>query len=310
MVSRLCADRNDKKTLSQEFQEFKEILCRKPEPLPKYFMKKILDIKNRSASIALVAHSTPSKPVIAVCGLMNAGKSYLLNMLTQQIDREYFKTADQRETTANKTLETEQYIYLDTPGLDANAQDDAIAQQGIAEADIVLFVHQPQGELDPRELAFLRQLKDSFGKSAKHSVVIVISKIDKEPESKIDVIDKEIQKQCQEKLGTVFTTFQVSNTRYKTGISQQKDGLIQASHIDALAQHLKKTTPKIRQARQNKLATSIETLLAEIDTLTQELRDEKAAIQQDISEQFCHFNAQMEQLQAFLSESASNFKKI
>ena len=40
------------------------------------------------------------------------------------------------------------------------------------------------------------------------------------------------------------------------------------------------------------------------------LRDEKAAIQQDISEQFCHFNAQMEQLQAFLSESASNFKKI
>ena len=66
MVSRLCADRNDKKTLSQEFQEFKEILCRKPEPLPKYFMKKILDIKNRSASIALVAHSTPSKPVIAV----------------------------------------------------------------------------------------------------------------------------------------------------------------------------------------------------------------------------------------------------
>ena len=174
----------------------------------------------------------------------------------------------------------------------------------------MLFVHQPQGELDPRELAFLRQLKDSFGKSAKHSVVIVISKIDKEPESKIDVIDKEIQKQCQEKLGTVFTTFQVSNTRYKTGISQQKDGLIQASHIDALAQHLKKTTPKIRQARQNKLATSIETLLAEIDTLTQELRDEKAAIQQDISEQFCHFNAQMEQLQAFLSESASNFKKI
>ncbi len=241
---------------------------------------------------------------------MNAGKSYLLNMLSQHIDREYFKTADQRETTDNKTLETEQYIYLDTPGLDANAQDDAITQQGIAEADIVLFIHQPQGELDSRELAFLHQLKDNFGKSAKHSVVIVISKIDKESKSKIDAIDKEIQKQCQEKLGTVFTTFQISNTRYKTGISQQKNGLIQASHIDALAQHLKKATPKIRQARQNKLATSIENLLAEIDALTQELRDEKAGMQQDISEQFCHFNAQMEQLQAFLTESASNFKKI
>ena len=67
-------------------------------------MKKILAIENRLANIVLVANSTPSKPVIAVCGLMNAGKSYLLNMLTQQIDQEYFKTADQRETTTNKTL--------------------------------------------------------------------------------------------------------------------------------------------------------------------------------------------------------------
>lgn len=273
-------------------------------------MKKIFDIKNRSEQLALGADSASSKPIIAVCGLMNSGKSYLLNMLTQHIDQEYFKTADQRETTANKTLETEQYIYLDTPGLDANAQDDAIAQQGIAEADIVLFVHQPQGELDPSELAFLRQLKDRFGKSAKHSITIVISKIDKEPASKIDAIDKEVQKQCKEKLGTVFTTFQVSNTRYKTGISQQKNGLIQASNIDALVQHLKKATPKIHQARQNKRAAGIEALMAEIDTLTQELRDEKAAIQQAISEQFSHFNAQMEALQVFLSESASHFKKI
>ena len=82
-------------------------------------MKKILDLKNRSEQLALSAYSAPNKPLIAVCGLMNTGKSYLLNMLTQHIDQEYFKTADQRETAANKTLETEQYIYLDTPGLDA-----------------------------------------------------------------------------------------------------------------------------------------------------------------------------------------------
>lgn len=273
-------------------------------------MKKIFDLKNRSEQLVLRAYAAPSKPVIAVCGLMNAGKSYLLNMLTQHIDEEYFKVADQRETSVNKILETEQYIYLDTPGLDANAQDDAIAQQGIADADIVLFVHQPQGELDPYELAFLRQLKDRFGKSARQSVVIVISKIDKEPVSKIETIDKEIQKQCLEKLGTVFTTFLVSNTRYKTGISQQKNGLVQASHIDALIQYLKKTTPKIRKTRQSKMAASIEALIAEIDTLTQALRDEKIDIQQNITEQFSHFNMQMEQLQVFLSESASNFKKI
>ena len=273
-------------------------------------MKKIFDLKNRSEQLALGAYAAPSKPIIAVCGLMNAGKSYLLNMLTQHIDQEYFKTADQRETTANKKLETEHYIYLDTPGLDANTHDDAMTHQGIDEADIVLFVHQPQGELDASELAFLRQLKGRFGKSAKHSIAIVISKIDKESAAKINAIDKEIQKQCQEKLGAVFSTFQISNTRYKTGISQQKSGLVQASHIDALLQHLEKTTPKIHQARQSKLAASIEALLAEIEYLTQVLRDEKAAMQQSISGQFSDFNTQMEQLQAFLSESASNFKKI
>ena len=255
-------------------------------------------------------YSKSDKPIIAVVGLMNAGKSYLLNMLAQYIEEEYFKTADQRETVANKMLETEQYIYLDTPGLDANTQDDAIAQQGVAEADIVLFVHQPQGELDSSEVAFLRQLKEKFGKFAKHSIIIVISKIDKEPASKIAAIDQEIQKQCQEKLGTVFTTFQLSNTRYKTGISQKKDGLVDASHIDALVQHLKKISPKVSQARQSKRAASIEALMTDIDRGTQKLSEEKAAIQQDISEQFSHFNAQMDLLQAFLSESASNFKKI
>lgn len=273
-------------------------------------MNRVLDIKSRTEQLVLRASSPPGKPIIAVCGLMNAGKSYLLNMLTRHIDHEYFKTADLRETTAVKTLETDEYIYLDTPGLDATIQDDARANQGIGDADVVLFVHQPQGELDPTERDFLRQLKARFGRSAKSSIIIVISKIDKEPESKIEAIDKEIQKQCQEILGMVFTTFQVSNTRYKKGISENKDGLVQASHIDALAHHLKRTTPKVHQARQNKMTAAIEALMNEIDTFAQELRDEKAAIQQDISARFADFNQQMDQLQAFLSESASHFKKI
>lgn len=273
-------------------------------------MKNVSEFQDGADQLMQRSSSSPSKPIIAVCGLMNAGKSYLLNMLTQHIDDEFFKTADQRETTFNKTLETEHYIYLDTPGLDANAADDAIAQQGIAEADIVLFVHQPQGELDPSEMAFLKQLKNDFKKSAKHNVVMVITKIDKEPPEKIEAIDLEIQKQCHEQLGMVFKTFQVSNTRYKTGISQHKERLVQASHIDDLLQHFTKLTPKVHQTRQNKLLANIEELLGGIDTLTQDLRDEKAAMQKDISEQFAHFNEQMVQLQTFLSESKSNFQSI
>lgn len=271
-------------------------------------MNKINDIKRRYEKLNLSNDSL--KPIVAVCGLMNAGKSYLLNMLTNNIEREYFKTADQRETTENKRLETERYIYLDTPGLDANAQDDAMAHQGIDEADIVIFVHQPQGELDASELDFLRQLKKRYGKYAEHSIIIVISKIDKESSVKINSIDDAIKKQCQENLGAIFSTFQISNTRYKNGISQQKNGLVQASHIDVLLQHLEKITPEIYQSRQSKMAAGLEALVFEIDTLTQELRDEKNAIQRQITEKFSSFNGQMEQLQSFLSESISNFKKI
>ena len=271
-------------------------------------MKRITDLKNRCEQLML--HTPSEKPVIAVCGLMNVGKSYLLNMLTQHIDREYFKTADQRETTTNKTLETENYIYLDTPGLDANTQDDAIAKQGISQADIVLFVHQPQGELEAAEMDFLRQLKNSYGKAFKHSVVIVISKIDKEDLAKINSIDAKIQEQCQQHLGAALTSIQISNLRYQKGVREQKNVLIQASHIDALVQHLKKITQKVRQTRSEKIASTIEMLLSETENAIEEMRHEKRAIQREISEKFSHFNQQMDQLQSFLNESTSNFKQI
>ena len=88
------------------------------------------------------------KPVVAVWGLMNAGKSYLLNMLTDHFGEEYFKTNDFRETAEIKKYESNQIIYLDTPGLDANEADNLEAIRGVARADVVLFVHQPQGELE------------------------------------------------------------------------------------------------------------------------------------------------------------------
>lgn len=56
------------------------------------------------------------------------------------------------------------------------------------------------------------------------------------------------------------------------------------------------------------MVASIEVLQAEVDTLMQELRNEKTTIQENIREQFSHFNAQMEQLQDFLSESTSDSK--
>lgn len=267
----------------------------------------IKKLEERFKQIEKKINDKQSKPLIAVSGLVNAGKSYLLNMLTQNIDQEYFKTADQRETSANKRFETEQYIYLDTPGLDAQKKDDEKAQEGIDEADIVLFVHQPQGEFDPSEIGFLKQLQKNFKEHAHESIVIVISKIDKENEEKIKAIEQKIMQQCQEHLGFKPTIFQVSNTRYQKGLVEHKAGLVHASHMDLLAQHLQKVASSATHLRKDKLSLKLDSLHEEIDRLSNELHEKQQTIRQEVIDSFDEFNKEIDSLKDFLEKTSKNF---
>ena len=75
---------------------------------------------------------------IAVAGRMNHGKSSLLNSL---IGDNIFKVQDIRETTANSRYELfEDVLLVDTLGLDANINDDAIANVAYESSNIILFV--------------------------------------------------------------------------------------------------------------------------------------------------------------------------
>lgn len=190
------------------------------------------------AKLKALSPDKEEKPVIATWGLMNAGKSYLLNMLSKHLDDEYFKTNDIRETAQIKELEESDYIYLDTPGLDANSADNAEALKGVEQADVVLFVHQLQGELEQVEIDFLEGVAKSFGEFAQSHIIMVISKIDKEEESKVYEIQEKILKQCQEFLGFEPKCFQVSNTRYHKGEKEHKNSLISHSHILELKAHI------------------------------------------------------------------------
>lgn len=271
-------------------------------------MKKISEIQEDINRLA--RNSASEKPVIAAFGLMNTGKSYLLNMLTEHVEQEYFKTADRRETSANKTFESQKYIYLDTPGLDANDQDDVVAKKGIIDADIILFVHQPQGELESIEIDFLKNLKEDFGKSAKNNIVIVISKIDKEASEKIEEIEAAIRKQCVEILNTSFEIFQVSNTFYKTGVHEKEQDIIEASNIHALARHIEKISPEILYARKGKRDASIEKISIELETLLQNFLNERELIEKELCNEFKDFNQQINQLESFLTESNRKFNQI
>ncbi len=79
-------------------------------------LKESQDLRGLSQDF-LNQSSRSDNPVIVTWGLMNAGKSSLLNMLTKHIEQEYFKTNDFRETAVISAYETDQLTYLDTPGL-------------------------------------------------------------------------------------------------------------------------------------------------------------------------------------------------
>ena len=254
--------------------------------------------------------NTDNRPTVVAYGLMNAGKSFLLNMLTQHIEEEFFKTNDIRETAEIKRFESEKYIYLDTPGLDANGADDAQAQFGASQADIVLFLHQPQGELEANEVKFLKELKQSFGNYAESNIILVLSKIEKEEQAKIDLIENKVKAQCAQEIGFSPRVFQVSNKRYQTGVLKHKDGLIAQSHINSLIEHLDLIASNAGKVRAQRSLTEAQTLLQMIESKEQSLRNSRQTLKDGISKAFAVFNDQINSLNGFLEKSASKYRNI
>lgn len=252
-----------------------------------------LDVLLKQVSDVLARKQGKDKPVIAVWGMMNAGKSYLLNMLTDHYKAEYFPTNDVRETAELRRFEGEPYIFLDTPGLDANEADDQVAMDGAAKADVVLFVHQPQGELEKIELDFLKLLKESFGVYAEKNIVLVISKTDAESQDKIEQIEQKVLEQCHLHLGFTPASFLISGTRFHRGIQQHKDGLVKASHLQELKQHIDTLGIDVRAVREEKIRNAQDALLLVISAEEEALNDEKLLLEDELYWNFASFNDAM-----------------
>lgn len=250
------------------------------------------------------------KTVIVVWGLMNGGKSFLLNMLTDHVNEDFFKTNDVRETAAIKTYETEQFIFIDTPGLDASTNDDLIAHKGVKDADIVLFVHQTQGSLEKNEIDFLRQLKNSFGEYANKNIILVLSKIDRETPEKVELIHEDIIKQCENIIGFSPRCFSVSGTRYQQGVQKNKNGLIQSSHVDHLKKYLLKLDINISSIRETRIFDDMEYFEDELRKSYDQLSDAIYDIENEISQKITPFNDQLQSFSTWLEQKSSEYNNI
>lgn len=254
-----------------------------------------------------IAHQ---KPVIVAWGLMNAGKSYLLNMLTQHIDKEFFKTNDFRETVDIKTCETEQYVYLDTPGLDANTKDNLEALKGVKKADVVLFVHQLQGELEAIEIEFLKDVKESFGQYAAQNIILILSKIDKEDGVKVAQIEKRVLEQCENNLGFKPKCFQVSNEFYKHGIQNHEKDLIGYSHIEDLRQCIDEVIKNTQEVRQERAKQEKAQLLKQLNDHKQKLEREHKDKTFALKNSFVPFQDCLNNFKQSVDVKAQQYKNI
>lgn len=175
---------------------------------------------------------------LAVYGLLNSGKSTLLNVLTQHYDNEFFKTGDRRVTTQNQEFETDDIIYIDTPGLDGGTQDDINADIGKNKAHLVLFVHNAAKELEQEEINLLSKLKQEAGDLAQQSIIVVLTRCDSVKKDDREKVKQKIQQQCSDLLHMDLDIILVSSRNFLKSVEEsderRKQAFADGSYIGSL----------------------------------------------------------------------------
>ena len=261
---------------------------------------------------------------IAVAGRMNHGKSSLLNSL---IGDNIFKVQDIRETTTNSRYELfEDVLLVDTPGLDANINDDTIANVAYESSNIILFVHNYNvGDFHKGELEALKRIADFHNSEAfsDRFILVLTGKDAVTDQNDRELIKLKLLKDIKQFCGLQnFPTFEVSNTTYMKGKSENKEKLIVYSGIPTLLEYItskienlkplrtKQTTEKIRniqataihlfnEIHQNK-TVNLDSELIDADKLYEEYKTLITKEINDLHSQYKHLKQEKEELNLFI----------
>lgn len=202
----------------------------------------------------------------------------MLNALTGE---NQFATDVIRATVENQRVETDEYILLDTPGLDATDEDTGVALKGYEDADIILFVHNVQeGEFTQTEIDSIRQIAELFGELSyffQKSVLVLTHK--DQDEEHLEETEAKIQEQCTEIFGTVFAqVFCVDSVGYMKGLTENKKLLMQDSGIDDLKAAVKELADTTCGLWQGRMFKGQRKLISEINSQIRALQKEMPVI--------------------------------
>lgn len=227
-----------------------------------------------------------STPKVVVCGLLKAGKSSLLNALTNNFNTEYFETSSARATTKIKALEINGFIYIDTPGIDANKEDDEEAWRGLVDADLILFVHNlREGSLIESENQFLEVLNKKQH-NLSHKLIIVFSNKDNILEQKQGQVSDSLYKEISgiiNRVNDCKNYILVSSSEYKIGKLENEEELINISGILKLKELIQeKIDRKILTLERNKHVASLkESIQDEIYKMIDHRKQKVILLKQD-----------------------------
>ena len=244
---------------------------------------------------------------IVACGMLCAGKSSLLNALTDHLAPEYFPTGGGRTTRDCRKISVNfgggTCLLVDTPGLDSDGMDDAVAKYEVSTADHLLFVHTlATGELHSAEVTFLKELaQGAENNDAVRGLTVVLThqetydadadRLSGSILSMIDSIDSFTGKQVQ--------CFPTSVPVYARGVSGEKNMLVEFSGIPALRDHCRKVASdqaKVLDGRRRRLALLADTLIGAIDSSVADREHQRRSLSEELRQREVAFNEDLEWL--------------
>ena len=209
---------------------------------------------------SFISEANELRPRLVAAGILKAGKSTMMNCLIGDFKNNRFKTGVIRETIAEQIYEQDGYLFVDTPGIDANDQDSQVAEETLRRADVILFTHNMNGGgLDEPERLFLKLIYKNWDNAQEFldKSVFVLTHLDKK-ESDKKMVESKVKKQVQEIFSAQPSVVSISSSRYLKGMLENKPILVKQSNYAHLNKIIGEKTKNVSQQKKKRYHGRIE----------------------------------------------------